>query len=173
MVPQFDHWFPKNEFPLFGLSFYNLIPSCATCNTIKSTTKLNLDQHLHPYEDELISSSYVFSYEPVDLDSNEIVFQNNSENEKGIETVNALKLPTIYKGHADKELKDLLDLKYKYSRNYLKILLDETFSSLEINEQERYRLIFGIELDEKHYHKKILSKFKADIIQQLLSMESK
>lgn len=25
MVPQFDHWFPKKDFPLFGLSFYNLI----------------------------------------------------------------------------------------------------------------------------------------------------
>src|SRR5690606_14812699 len=37
MVPQFDHWFPKGDYPLLALSFYNVIPSCATCNAIKSS----------------------------------------------------------------------------------------------------------------------------------------
>ena len=32
---ELDHWFPKTQFPLFALSFYNLIPSCHSCNHIK------------------------------------------------------------------------------------------------------------------------------------------
>lgn len=172
MVPQFDHWFPKSDYPLFALSFYNLIPSCATCNSIKSDTKLNLIEHLHPYIDVNIASSYSFGYLPLSINKNQIIFRKNSLfNTKGIDTVNALNLELIYKGHSDKELQDLIDLRYKYSANYLNILLDKMFPDIEISKEERFRLIFGIELEEKNYHKRIFSKFKNDIISELMSVK--
>lgn len=172
MVPQFDHWFAKGNFPLLGISFYNLIPSCGTCNTIKSATDLNLEDHLHPYVDSNISRTYDFSYLPISNTDNKIIFKNRSLfNHKGIDTVNALNLPLIYKGHSSKELKDLIDLRYKYSDNYLNILLEETFGNLQISKEERYRLIFGIEVDDKNHHKRIFSKFKGDIISELLSIK--
>lgn len=31
---QIDHFLPKRQYPFFALSFYNLIPSCGTCNEI-------------------------------------------------------------------------------------------------------------------------------------------
>ncbi|MCK0190450.1 hypothetical protein [Arenibacter sp. F20364] len=167
MVPQFDHWFSKTDYPLLALSFYNLIPSCATCNTIKSKAKFNLNSFLHPYVDSNISSTYSFSYMPTGVHSNRIVFKKEGLNSKGINTVNALNLPMIYKGHSEKELQDLIDLKYKYSENYLTILLEKTFGDLGISEQERFRLIFGIEIDEDNYHKRPFSKFKKDIIKVL------
>lgn len=74
----------------------------------------------------------------------------------------------IYHGHSDKELKDLYDLRYKYSDNYLQALLDNTFGALPISNEEKYKLIFGIELEEKNYHKRIMSKFKSDIVKKLL-----
>ncbi|MFC4267510.1 hypothetical protein [Polaribacter marinivivus] len=170
MVPQFDHWFSKTNFPLLGISFYNLIPSCGTCNTIKSIKELNLLEHLHPYVNPNISSSYEFSYLPITNNDNRIILKNTSLlNNKGIDTVNALNLPLIYKGHSRRELQDLIDLRYKYSENYLNILLEKTFGNLDISKEERYRLIFGIELEEKNHHKKIFSKFKNDIIRDLLS----
>lgn len=170
MVPQFDHWFSKTNFPLLGISFYNLIPSCGTCNSIKSTKELNLLEHLHPYVNPIISSSYEFSYLPITINDNRIILKSTSLlNNKGIDTVNALNLPLIYKGHSRRELQDLIDLRYKYSENYLNILLEKTFGNLDISKEERYRLIFGIELEEKNHHKKIFSKFKNDIIRDLLS----
>jgi hypothetical protein len=33
---QLDHFFCKAEYPMFSLSFYNLIPCCPACNRIKS-----------------------------------------------------------------------------------------------------------------------------------------
>ncbi len=173
MVPQFDHWFSKTDYPLLALSFYNLVPSCATCNTIKSTTPLNLLSHLHPYQDKNISSSYSFSYLSTSATTSKIILKNNSYlNKKGIDTVNALNLPLIFEGHSSKELQDLIDLKFKYSKSYLNILLDKTFDNLKISDQEKYRLIFGIEINEELYHKRIFSKFKKDIIDELLLIDS-
>lgn len=171
MVPQFDHWFSKTDYPLLALSFYNLIPSCATCNTIKGTSPLNLTEHLHPYVDTDIASSYSFSFLQLSINKSQIIFKNNSLlRKKGIDTVKALNLELIYQGHADKELQDLIDLRYKYSTNYLNILLEKTFPDIEISKEERYRLIFGIEIEAESYHKRIFSKFKNDIISELLSI---
>jgi len=172
MVPQFDHWFSKSKYPLLAISFYNLIPSCATCNSIKSITDLNLVEHLHPYRDANISSSYRFSYLMRKPHKPEISFVNNAVGDyKGIKTALALNLPLIYKGHSGKELQDLYDLRYKYNDNYLDILLEKTFSKkLRISNEEKYRIVFGIEIDSDYYHKRIMSKFKADIINKLLKI---
>lgn len=37
-IAQLDHYYPKEEYPLYALSLYNLIPSCASCNQGKSTS---------------------------------------------------------------------------------------------------------------------------------------
>lgn len=172
MVPQFDHWYSKGDFPLLALSFYNLIPSCATCNTIKSETEFNTNDHLHPYIDSGISRTYRFSYLSLSISKNKLLIKNNSLlNSKGIDTVNALNLPLIFKGHENKELQDLIDLRYKYSENYLNQLLENTFGGLQISKEERYRLIFGIELSEDVMHKRPFSKFKKDIIEELLRIK--
>tara|TARA_B100001167_G_C16741839_1_gene291432 strand:+ start:129 stop:458 length:330 start_codon:yes stop_codon:yes gene_type:complete len=101
-----------------------------------------------------------------------ISFRENHPHKKGIKTIEAINLPLIYKGHSNKELKDLYDLRFKYPDNYLKVLLEKTFSStISISKQDRYRLIFGIELEKEDYHKRIMSKFKNDIIKKLLKIE--
>ena len=173
LVPQFDHWFSKSDKPILGLSFYNLIPSCATCNGIKSSIEMTLQDHLHPYMDSNISSSYSFNFLLEKAHQPSVNFRyDNILNSKGQKTVEALNLPLIYKGHSSKELQDLYNLRFKYSDNYLEILLNKTFSShLPISDQEKYRLIFGIEMEEEHYHKRIMSKFKKDIIDKLLSIK--
>lgn len=51
--PTLDHFYPKGEYPFLGLSLYNLIPSCYTCNSsLKGMINFYTDQHLHPFEDE-------------------------------------------------------------------------------------------------------------------------
>ena len=170
MVPQFDHWFSKTDYPLLALSFYNLIPSCATCNGIKSTVTMDLNKHLHPYVDEQFSRAFFFSYLLTSSDSLRIILRSNPLFSKSKETFETSELNMIYKSHSDKELADLYNLRYKYSDNYLKVLLEKTFKELEMTDQEKYRLIFGIELEEKYYHKRIMSKFKKDIIAELLKI---
>lgn len=47
-----DHFYPKSQNPFFATSFYNLIPSCHTCNSSeKSDLPFTITTHIHPYHD--------------------------------------------------------------------------------------------------------------------------
>lgn len=48
-----DHYFPQSVYPYLSLSFYNLIPCCASCNMSKSNKPFELDSHIHPYQEGL------------------------------------------------------------------------------------------------------------------------
>ncbi|HTA84542.1 MAG TPA: hypothetical protein VK783_16480 [Bacteroidia bacterium] len=170
--PEFDHWFPKYKYPLLALSYYNLIPSCSVCNTsVKIRADFTLDTHTHPYIKEA-GQEFTFSYH------NESVHENNvrikvQKPSKTATTLMDFRTEKIYNVHSNLELKDLLELKCNYSKNYLEILLKKTFDSLEISEKEAYRLIFGVQKDEDDFHKRPLSKFKTDIIAELMEIDKK
>jgi hypothetical protein len=171
MTCQFDHWFDKGSRPLFALSFYNLIPSCSVCNSsVKSVVHFNTDEYLHPYLDKDISSRFKFSSIPNTTTQYGITFLNEKKMDaKTKRTLEGLGTKLVYSKHSEKELKDLIDLRLKYSENYLKTLLEDTFvGDLNMTKEEKYRLIFGIELSEDNMHKRPFSKFKKDIIEELL-----
>lgn len=44
-----DHFFPKSVYPYLSLSYYNLIPCCASCNMGKSNKVFQLHENIHPY----------------------------------------------------------------------------------------------------------------------------
>ncbi|MDD2357017.1 MAG: hypothetical protein PHX13_03795 [Thiovulaceae bacterium] len=45
-----DHFYPKSQNPFFALSFFNLIPSCKTCNsTLKGSKDFSISANIHPY----------------------------------------------------------------------------------------------------------------------------
>ena len=165
---ELDHWFPKADFPILALSFYNLIPSCHSCNHIKGASKgfdwlKALDIMNHPYFDK---NDFTFSYNYNSL--NDFKIKINVKHKKTEETLKFNKTKEIYNTHSSRELKDLLDLQYKYSNNYLDILLNKTFTGLPMSKEEAYRMIFSIEIKEEDYHKRPFSKFKHDIIEELL-----
>ncbi|MBE0393627.1 HNH endonuclease [Flavobacterium sp. PL002] len=168
---ELDHWFPKAEFPILALSFYNLIPSCHSCNHIKGASKNYnwleaLDKMNHPYFDK---NEFTFSYDYHSL--NDFKMKINVVNIKTKETLKFNKTKQIYDAHSERELKDLIDLRYKYSNNYLDILLNKTFTDLSMSKEEAYRMIFSIEIKEEDYHKRPFSKFKHDIIGELLKIK--
>jgi hypothetical protein len=171
MRPHFDHWFPRSEYPLLALSFYNLIPSCYICNSSsKGSTVLNLNEHIHPYVDVEqtagFSFSYIYSDETKSLDEYRIILECvNKENKKSIETLKALGIDVMYNAHYD-ELKDLIKIRQSYSETYIQNLR-ELFPNKSLGEPEIFRLLFGTELDAKDFHKRPLSKFKSDILKEL------
>lgn len=167
---QLDHWFPKESFPILALSFYNLIPSCSSCNHIKGAAKEikwleALDNLVHPYCDRL---DFTFSYEFDGFNKPKTWIKKYKQNLKTEKTIKSNKLREIYETQSGKELQDLYDLRMKYSKNYLDILCNKTFQGLSLSQEEAYRMIFGIEIEEENFHKRPFSKFKKDIIQELL-----
>lgn len=179
---QLDHFFPKNEYPLFALSFYNLIPSCYGCNNKKSTSKF----YISPYDesitdiDELLkfslnikSADFINNSESIDI----IIKDDISEEElKQLESKDKLSVRqkllkdkyvidtrSLYKLHTD-VVQELLWKQEVYSNSY-KIKLEEILatSDKKFSKYEIDRMIVGYYTDKENYGKRPLSKMVADI----------
>lgn len=163
--PHFDHWFPKNVYPILSLSFYNLIPSCYVCNSsIKGDTEFSLESHLHPFVDMGLEK-FTFNYRKENVYENNVIL-NYRHGSKMERTLKDFYTKEVYNAHSEFELKDLLELRYKYPENYLNTLFNKTFD-VSIGKLEIYRMIFGTEYKDSEFHKRPFSKFKKDILKEL------
>lgn len=164
--PTFDHWYPRSIYPLFSLSFYNLIPSCNICNSnVKKDNQLKLDKHFHPYYKSKVKSerlNYSFTYKYKTSKSPTIKIKDKNKFSK--ESIKAFQLDKIYIAHED-ELFDMIRIKQVYSDRYLKILKKQLKNAA--SDEEIFRLAFGVYLEEKDVHKRPLTKMKRDILHEL------
>ncbi len=165
--PQFDHFIDKAVNPLFRLSFFNLIPCCSTCNSnLKGSTPFNIDTHLHPYNDKVLSD-FSFSYEYSEKEGElEILIKPDSLPAKIKESFDDFKIRDIYNAHTS-EVKDLIYIKEAFSDNYLSILSSEVLKGVEISQKEMYRIAFGTYYEDEKLHSRPFSKLKRDILQEL------
>jgi len=166
MRPTFDHWFPKEEFPLLSLSFYNLIPSCSICNTsIKGSQSNSLDQFFHPYLKHTNSDmrlDFNFSYLLNSMNSAQCrVISKNAFSEH---SVKAMRLEEMYGSHGQ-EINDLILLKRAYSSSYMQSL--NSILKVNLSSDEIYRLAFGTYIQEEELIKRPISKLKRDILIEL------
>ena len=161
--PEFDHWFPKSEYPLLALSFYNLIPSCHICNSnVKGKTEFKLDSHFHPYN--LASNvKATFSYNYKSCDGYRIKI--NTKDDFSRDSVEAFQLENIYQAHED-EVKDLIKIRQAYSDKYIEILND-SLKGVNLSKEEVYRLAFGVHYEDDKFDRRPLSKLKKDILTEL------
>jgi hypothetical protein len=169
--PDFDHFFPQSKYPLLGLSFYNLIPSCTICNSrLKIGKVLRLQQYVHPYVDNYIDDfNFTYKYDisaknliKIDLKR---VFQKPIP-KKIKNSFTLFKIVESYNAHTD-EIIDLIKIKQIYSDKYLKILATQTYSGLNISQEELYRLAFGVYFENSDFSKRPFSKLKKDILKEL------
>ncbi|WP_059025488.1 hypothetical protein [Gabonibacter massiliensis] len=162
--PEFDHFFPQSTYPLFALSFYNLIPSCTICNgVVKGKKELNLQDYIHPYVDNNIAD-FNFDYIPEGVNQVKEITINVRNDSKISNTLDFFKIKKIYNEHRD-VVENLIQLKDVFSIDYLKSLRD-TFQ-LDIDEELLYPLIFDTCFNETDFHKRPFSKLKKDIVKKL------
>ena len=60
--PQIDHFLSQARFPMFTLTFYNMIPACPTCNNIKRDAFCDLGEIYHPYVDACSDFRFIWRY---------------------------------------------------------------------------------------------------------------
>lgn len=172
--PEFDHFFDKATYPMLALSIYNLIPSCNICNsTLKGDKRFTLETHIHPFIDSCLSN-YKYSFKPYDVSS---ILGNSSNLEVVIITdadpissklatsADVFKLEAIFNGHSE-ELRDLFDIRYRFSKTYLDQLFS-TYNHLGISYEEAYRIAFGVHYNESDFGRRPFSKLKKDILKEL------
>lgn len=166
--PEIDHFFPKSnpKYMHLAISFYNLIPSCPSCNHLKSTRILDF----HPYVGDMNDTTA----QPkilVDLKTNNETDDTSLFPEKPtiiIEPSNTntqeLCLEELYKQHSD-YAKELLDKIQAYNRSLYHPLI-ESFQSIGRTPEEIDRLIWGNYIEEGNFTKRPLSKMTHDILEQ-------
>jgi hypothetical protein len=173
--PQLDHFFPQSEFPVLRLSFYNLIPSCESCNSrIKGELFLPLHKYIHPHY-EGFDPEYYFNPIPLDTASSQGVGENyqislevkdSSEKfEKVSNSFNFFKIENIYKPHVD-IISEIYFKQTKYGLTRIEDLLNnEMFKGMSI--QESYRIVFSNYFDEKDFNSRPFSKLTKDTLRSL------
>lgn len=165
--PTFDHWFPKAEFPLLAMSFYNLVPACTNCNSsIKGSDALDLRKYTHPYIDKKLTSEFKFDYDLASGGPKYRVFVRKTvfNKPKAVDTLMSMQVNEVYSSHQS-ELEDLLRIKKNYTKSYIKSV--QSLTNHKLKPQELYRMLFGVEYNAKDFHKLPLSKFKYDILKKL------
>ncbi|MDQ1772510.1 hypothetical protein GQR60_17860 [Labilibaculum sp. A4] len=159
---QIDHFFPKgmSKYPYLALSFYNLIPSCYSCNHAKGVRIISISPYELKSSDDALRFKVKFPKENggYNLDNVnlhlEVVesFKKNSD-EFGLED--------LYDNHND--IAREIWLKGKaYSDSRIKDLLS-SFPDLFDSEKEISQIIMGNYLDEEDLGKRPLSKLTRDI----------
>ncbi|MFI3328113.1 MAG: hypothetical protein SNH79_03765 [Rikenellaceae bacterium] len=162
--PQFDHFKAKSKYPFFALSFYNLIPSCPTCNHIKGEKEIEINPHEKGFADNCR-----FAIDKIDkciLNSDrklwDIELQNQSNADKNVET---FLLTELYNEHKD-IAEEIVFKAQAYNEKYCEAL-SNNFKGLGLNDSDIKRIIFGNYVDTKDYGKRPLSKLTADILHQV------
>lgn len=167
--PEFDHFYPKSKYPYLALSFYNLVPSCHSCNHLKLDNEMDINPHFMSFEN--LNAHFVLSdrkgkrYNPaVDhwvFDSKQIRVRvvNSCKN------VKVLGLDERYNLHSD-YITDIISKAQAYNASYYEGLI-ESYKSLGKTQEEIYRFIWGGYQNPNDYGKRPLSKFTKDILKEL------
>ncbi len=167
--PEIDHFYPKSLYPYLSISYFNLIPSCPTCNGFGA--KEGKDTfYVYPIHNPytLKEVDFKFSILPLNVD-----FYNSVEKEKynydnfeielygNKSNLDVFKLVELYKQHKDIVL-ELLIKKTYYPKSYIEELKRFGFSKDEI-----YRYLLCNYSKDEELHKRPLSKLIKDISEEL------
>jgi hypothetical protein len=168
--PQFDHFYDKARYPILALSFYNLIPSCPTCNSsMKGRKQFSVKTHVHPYLEgfekkahfplHVKNSSFYYDKKGFDIElkTNDEKAQNNIED---------FGLNTLYENHKDIVL-ELIQKAEIYNESYIDELFNRYEGTLFKNREDLMRLITCGYVTDEDLHKRPLSKLIKDISKEL------
>ena len=170
--PELDHFFPKSEYPLYCLSFYNLIPSCHSCNHVKSNSLIGVNPYDKAFNGRFIitdnkgrklsnSKIYKLTEKEIRLD-----FEDDDADEEINETVLGLK--DVYNKHKD-YVKELIDKSMAYDKNARDVLVN-SFQSAGYNPRQVYDFVWGRHLMDAQYEDRPLSKLTKEVL-DLLDIE--
>lgn len=167
--PQLDHFYPQSIYPFFGVSFYNLIPCCQTCNglDVKADNDPVSIGLINPYL--LEEGQFEFTYKIVNIN-----FMNPLADKTSVELrfknairghLNTFKLHLLYAQHADHVSELIIKSKVAYSERYREYL--RTYTGFNLSNAEIDRLILGNYSTITDTHKRPLSKLYQDIGRKL------
>ena len=173
-APEYDHFYDKAHFPLLAVSFYNLIPSCHTCNHIKgvkNTAKVN--PYYRGFEsvfrlvkgEKVLSKSEILKESKIHL---ALLKKNGKEYKESLidkGNIETFGLNELYSMHDD-YINNIIEKVSAYN-NTTQLALVEAFQSASYSPQQVFDFVWGKYLEVAQYENKPLSKLTKDILEQL------
>jgi len=169
--PEFDHFYPKSEYPTLAICFYNLVPSCHCCNHGKSTSQLNIN----PYFDDFKGAFYLCKAsddqtplnmkEAKDIKREQDVHIAYDGRHEELEDVERLGLDKLYGMHQDYVM-EIIDKVNAYNSAVNQGLVD-SFQGVFHNQGEVINFVWGKHLELAEQEKRPLSKFTRDLLEQM------
>jgi len=169
--PQLDHFYPKAVYPFLACSFYNLIPSCSTCNLMKSDKDSYRDELISPYEMEKDTFKFSYDLNSVDILNIEFSEKYDHKHEKSINIIfdkknetneKYFELEKLYNQEHRDVVIELLVKKAYYPQSYI-----DELSSFGFGQDEIYRFLVSNYNKDDDLHKRPLSKLVRDISEEL------
>lgn len=164
---QLDHFYPRCRFPYLSLSFFNLIPVCASCNSAicKGEKDFNIKTHFNPFH-KRFDDFFSFKLENYLLASiDEVVIKIDENQAHTRNAVNDFRLETRY-NHLHKEVAFNLVNTFKHRNPSILNELKGRFVDLFSNEPELLNLLLkanGVPRCRNHINSLQLAKMKRDI----------
>jgi len=179
---ELDHFYPKSPYPYLSLSFFNLIPSCSSCNKNKTSADTLLSTHIHPHVGSSYDDISVFTLNKYDFASylmvgkaainiTPIVRDGSTRTQKvKLDNHEAMfSLESIYSNHVD-YAEELILKSVAYPQEYRKKLiefLNKTDKSLLPNIDDLDRFILGNYTKTDEYNNRPLAKMTYDLAKEL------
>lgn len=167
---ELDHFYPRSLYPFLSISFFNLIPSCKTCNSkFKSDKDTFEEKILYPYQDSLNNNiDFKLKIKDTNFLNNEKGFDLDLEtkNQKAENSKKLFKLQKLYDEHKDIVL-ELIQKSEIYSDSYIDELYQNYEGTLFRNREDVLRLITNGYVEDKDINKRPLSKLIKDISEEL------
>lgn len=166
-IYDFDHFYNKNHYPLFALSFYNLIPTCKPCNTLKKDEDKDF---ANPYNKDIdFIKEMKFNASP---NSADFLTNKNSidltitTNNSGIENnFIDMQIRERYEKHKDIAW-DIYRKNHIYNQSYFKELT-KNFDIFHGNRDNVMELLLGTSLINQDFEKRPFSRLIYDIANNL------
>lgn len=162
-----DHLYPKSEYPLLSVAIYNLIPSCKVCNQIK---KDGTAEYLNPFHQYSVNDLITFDIEPNNsyywhsADYFDVV-KDITPNDEGLKLESLLDETALLERYNEVKAISLLALNKKrtYNRSFFRLYgrMYDTFVSNGMSFRE---LFFQVASEEQNYGKMPYSKLINDLL---------
>jgi hypothetical protein len=163
--PQIGHFYPSSIYPFLAISFYNMIPSCQTCNGFGAKEEKDpaIVGLVNPYL--LNKDNFTFTYKILSINFLNPLLDKTSVQVRFINQiaghVDVFKLEKLYEQHSDHVIELIIKSKVQYSKEYRKYL--RSYNGLSFSEREIDRMVLGNYSKEDEIHKRPLAKLYQDI----------
>lgn len=178
--PTLDHFYLKSDFPYLALSFWNLIPSCYSCNSqLRGSKSFNVFNNIHPYingfENSLYFQTDIKNITEFIGNSNKIFkidlietlksTNNSFKLLKANKNTDIFKLKKLYNHNHKAEVREIIQKALIYNESYSKLLFDSY--DIFTDENDAKKMMLGNYIVVKDFEKRPLSKLTRDIADEL------